>query len=90
MEEVGKLLGVTRERIRQLIQKEIMRLNRVPTVSNELLLINSLLEKNLRMQIRDSIEQIYRRDDFSNGEIQVFLKVINYMLKAKGYYMFQE
>lgn len=90
MEEVGKLYGITRERIRQIIQKEIVKLNRFPTVRNELTIIDSLLEKNPRMKIRDSLVQLYNKDGFENGEIQVFLKIINYMLKTKGYNVFQE
>ena len=90
MEEAGKLHGITRERIRQIIKKEIMRLSRFPTVRNELNIIDSLLDKNPRMKIRDSLVQLYKNDEYENGEIQVFLRIINYMLKTKGYNVFRE
>jgi superfamily II DNA helicase RecQ len=90
MEVAGKLHGITRERIRQIIKKEIMRINRFPTVRNELSIIDSLLDKNPRMNNRDSLVQLYKKDEFENGEIPVFLRVINYMLKTKGYNVFRE
>jgi hypothetical protein len=39
---------------------------------------------------RFDIISIIRKDDFDIREIQVFLKIINYMLKTKGYNVFQD
>lgn len=90
MEEVGQHLGVTRERVRQLIQREIKKLNRFSKVRAELMAINAVLEENPSVEIMAVLKSIYGQDHPDTLEMDIFQKLLNYMLKTKGFYTFQE
>lgn len=88
MEGTGKLFGVSRERVRQIIQKEIMRLNRSLKVEGELSQINAFILEKSQIDSMAVFKQVYGKDALDSVEAKVFVKITNYMLKSKGYRTF--